>query len=176
MDLGKILKRVNVVRNLYWFIIYLALTLGFFFFYVTESIKDYKMEKLDQFEAVESFKNINANFNTVKKDLNELNAKNRNILLALKNGFSQPDLNKELAPYFKNIKIINKLISKENRYTKHEYHIKAIVNNPSNFYNFVDAINKSENIIKVEHPITFNSSKSGIETSFKVVVYELSNK
>jgi hypothetical protein len=176
MDLGKILKRVNLIRNTYWFIIYLSLTLGFFFGFITDSIKDYKMEKLDQFEAIENYKNVEANYNAVKKDLNELNSQNRNILLALKNGFSNSNLLKELRPYFDNIKIMNSSKSTKDEYIIYDYHISATLTDPSKFYNFASIVNKSENIIKITYPITFNSSSKGIEVSFKVLVYELSNK
>jgi hypothetical protein len=176
MDLGKILKRVNLVRNLYWFIIYLSLSLGFFFGYITNSIKDYKMEKLDQFEATENFKNIEANYNLVKKELNELNSKNRNILLALNNSFSTTSLFKELGPYFKDVKVLNSSTSKDENYIRYEYQVSAKVSSPDTFYHFSETINKSENIIKIAHPITFTSSKNGIEVSFKVFIYELANK
>jgi len=113
----------------------------------------------------------NLNSNTVDT-LKTLRSKNKNIIAAFANTFDAKRFKKLHDGYFSELSIL-----KEPKESKKDgfsvYSVKAVskINSPKTFYDFLDAINKTEWIISINFPINFKRDDKVISSSFTMKVY-----
>jgi hypothetical protein len=116
-------------------------------------------------------------------NLKELQTKNRNIILAYGNLFDPDAFAKRYKGYFKRLRLTAVDVKEpEDIFDIYEVNATSDINSPTDFYEFLDAVNKSENIISIEFPINFVADGSVIRASFKLKVFgadfdnQMSNK
>ena len=103
----------------------------------------------------------------------ELQNKNRHIIDAFAKPFDPERFKRESKKYFTDLSLSNlKKTKNEKGFAVYEVNTTSKINSPKNFYNFLDAVNKGDWIIKVNFPITFKSDGEIIKSSFTMMVYE----
>ncbi len=106
---------------------------------------------------------------------NQTKTKNRHILEAFKNDFDPQLFKSKYGKYF-----IDLSLSKVHDANKSEwyevYEVQTIskIKSPTNFYDFLSAINKSDWIVGVTFPIDFVREGELIHSSFKMQIYKKS--
>jgi len=105
-------------------------------------------------------------------NLKDLQTKNRAIILAYGNLFDSDAFARQYGRYFKRLKLTS-VDTKEKEDIFDVYEVKATsdINSPTDFYDFLDAVNKSENIISIEFPINFVADGPVIHSSFRLKVF-----
>jgi len=105
-------------------------------------------------------------------NLKDLQTNNRNIILSYGNSFDPDAFAKRYRSYFKRLRL-TAMNSKEKESIFDVYKVDALsdIDSPTDFYAFLDALNKSENIISVEFPINFVAKGKTIKASFKLKVF-----
>ena len=125
-----------------------------------------KKERID-FERYEEFH---------KKTLttyNETKTKNRNIIEAFKNSFDPQRFKQEYQKYFIDLTLSKSSPAHQTKwYEVYEVNTTSKIKTPKNFYDFLEAINKSEWIVGVTFPIKFSRQGELIHSSFKMQVYK----
>ncbi|EAK1781906.1 hypothetical protein CVR99_08280, partial [Campylobacter upsaliensis] len=56
-------------------------------------------------------------------------------------------------------------------YLKHTLLVQADLASPKNLYDFIDALQNYDNLIKIDYPLNLKAKKSGIELSFIAKIY-----
>ena len=59
----------------------------------------------------------------------------------------------------------------ESKFTTYDVNTTSLINSPKSFYNFLEAVNKSDWIVAVNFPITFKRDAEMINSSFTMKVY-----
>ncbi len=111
------------------------------------------------------------------KHFNQTKAKNRHIIEALENRFDPTRFKTKYGKYFIDLSLSK--ISDANQskwYEIYEVQTTSKIKSPTNFYNFLEALNKSEWIIGVTFPIDFTREGELIHSSFKMQVYKKSDE
>ena len=65
-----------------------------------------------------------------------------------------------------------KKLDNEEEFSVYEVNTTSEITSPKNFYNFLEAVNKSDWIVGVNFPITFKRDGEIISSSFTMKVYE----
>ena len=107
--------------------------------------------------------------------LKKLQSKNRHVITAFKNEFNPDRFEKKNKDYFSSLVISKKVYtkSKEDEFSVYEVNTTSHISSPKSFYNFLDSINKSDWIIKVNFPINFKREDDMIKSSFTMRVYKV---
>ena len=134
-----------------------------------QDYREQRMEVKKIVSKVDKYQNFHdETFETLK----ELQSKNRHIITAFDNIFDPKRFEKEHKSYFSALSIL-KISKKEDEaeFAVYEVNTTSSISSPKNFYNFLDAVNKSDWIIGVNFPITFKRQGEMIASSFTMKVY-----
>jgi len=168
---------IDVIKNFLFFTLYLIITLLSIAFIIAPAIKKFKKSKQHFYEIKSEFLSIKNHYNSELEKLNNLKKQNKVIILKLRRDFDIKNF-KIFASQF--MKILNIKKDKtdiyKNGFVKTIYYINAFIKSPKNFYDFVDALKKYKNVIKVYFPIDFEKEKDKIKITLKIEHYRLKDK
>ena len=162
-------------QNLYLLILsvfLLIFVLIFSFLVLIPQGKQYR-EKRVQIKKEEAELKVQKNYNEdTTQILKTLRSDNKNIIAAFANTFDSKRFKKLHDGYFSELVILKEPIE-DNKDGFSVYSVKAVskINSPKTFYNFLDAINKTEWIISINFPINFKREGEVISSSFTMKVY-----
>lgn len=173
-NMDNVFKKVNLLKNIYWFVLFLSIVFGLFFGLITPSIKEYRVKNLDLKDSVEKVLNTQKEYDTYKKEMTKIKDENRNMLIAFQNKFTEDNVLNIVKSKIKDMEIVKtKTDSSDSEFIKHEYTLTGTINSPSKFYDLLNSINKAENIIELDFPIEFSKDETKITNQFIIRVYEL---
>ena len=114
--------------------------------------------------------------NEVQERLKELQRENRNIITAFDATFDPYRFQKQHRDYFSALTLsaLSK-VSDDDEFIAYEVNTTSEISSPKSFYEFLDAVNKSDWIISVEFPINFKRDAEMIKSSFTMKVYYADN-
>ena len=105
--------------------------------------------------------------------LKQLQSDNRNIIRAFDTAFSADRFEKKHRAYFSSLSIAKQSAQKsEGEFSVYEVNTTSQISSPKSFYNFLEAVNKSDWIISVNFPINFKRDSELIKSSFTMKVYK----
>lgn len=108
--------------------------------------------------------------------LKKLQSDNRAVITAFDTSFKKVKFEKKHRPYFSSLNI-SKLpsLSKEGEFSVYEVNTTSRISSPKSFYEFLDAVNKSDWIVGINFPINFVRDGELIKSSFSMKVYSNAN-
>ncbi len=144
----------------------------FSFFALIPEGKTYRVKKSElKKENLELQKYQEFNNETLER-LKKLQGDNAHIITAFKAPFNVEQFEKSNKIYFNSLSISEKIrVDNEEEFSVYEVNTTSKINSPKVFYDFLDAINKSDWIIAVNFPINFKKEADMIRSSFTMKVY-----
>jgi len=155
----------------------LVFVLLFSFLVLIPAGKEYRAKKLDLKKyKIEKRKYVDFHEQTYN-DLKDLQSKNRNIILAFDKRFDVVRFKKEYIKFFQTLDVFKKdKAKKQNEFSIYEVNATSHIKSPTKFYDFLEALNKSDWIIEVNFPIEFKRDGDLIRSSFTMKVYHIQKK
>jgi hypothetical protein len=146
----------------------------FSFSFLIPEGKEYRIKRAElKKENIELQKYKNFRDEVLEK-LNKLNTENRRIITAFDKEFDLLRFKKMHSGYFNSLVIKKKVqVEDEEGFNVYEVNTTSQINSPTNFYDFLDAVNKSDWIISVNFPINFKRDDEVISSSFTMKVYNV---
>lgn len=134
--------------------------------------KEYRIKRIALKEELKEYRKYQNFHDETLEKLKDLQSKNRHIIEAFDNPFNPKRFEKQNKLYFSDFSIskISKAKNEEG-FTLYEVNTTSKISSPTNFYDFLDAINKSDWIIGVNFPIKFKRDGELIRSSFTMKVY-----
>ena len=81
------------------------------------------------------------------------------------------------APHFESFTLSElSMHSQDGEFSVYEVNTSSLIQSPQGFYDFLDGVNKSDNIIGVNFPIHFERDANLIKSSFTMHVYVAGQK
>lgn len=114
------------------------------------------------------------NFNDEISDkLKGLQSANRHIITAFDTAFDAERFEKQYKTYFSTMQLTQKqkVGMEDEIFHVYEVNTTSHISSPTTFYDFLDAVNKSDWIIGVNFPIHFKRDAEMISSSFTMQVY-----
>ncbi len=116
-------------------------------------------------------------YETTLKTLNQTKSKNRLVIEAFENSFDPQNFKNRFGKYFIDLDIHKAEKTASNEwYDTYEVNTTSKITSPKNFYDFLDALNKSEWIVGVTFPIDFTKEGELIHSNFTMQVYKKTKK
>ena len=138
--------------------------------------KEYRKNRVEFKKESKELRRYQNFHNEVQERLKELQSENRNIITAFDATFDPYRFQKQHRDYFSALTIsaLSK-VSDDDEFITYEVNTTSEISSPKSFYEFLDAVNKSDWIISVEFPINFKRDSEMIKSSFKMKVYYADN-
>jgi hypothetical protein len=154
----------------------LIFVLLFSFFVLIPKGKEYRGQRntlRGENRELKRYEDFNSDTYTLLK---KLQSDNRHIITAFKTDFNADRFEKQNKEFFSSLVVSKKIyVDKvEDEFSVYEVNTTSHISSPKSFYNFLDSINKSDWIIKVNFPINFKRDGDMILSSFTMRVYKVS--
>ena len=171
--------KINISRqNIYL----LALSLFLFIFVLIFSfsllipkVKEYRNDRAELKKELKELRKYENFRDEVFERLTDLQSVNKHIITAFDREFDIQRFEKMHSVYFNSLSISPKTrLEDQEEFAVYEVNTVSDINSPQSFYEFLDAVNKSDWIISINFPITFKRDKKTIKSSFTMRVYSLS--
>lgn len=168
--------KINISRqNIYLLtvsIFLLIFVLLFSFLVLIPEGQEYRVQRVElkkEMRELRKYQNFN---DEILERLKQLQSDNRNIITAFENLFNAERFEKKHRSHFSSFNVskqINQL--NEGEFIVYEVNTTSQISSPKGFYNFLDAVNKSDWIIGINFPINFKRDGELIKSSFTMKVY-----
>jgi uncharacterized membrane protein YhiD involved in acid resistance len=153
---------------------FLAVVMVFVFLFVIPSIKEFKHKKAEYYQQIKAQKNLSKREKELKQQFEKLEKKYNTALSAFKKDFSEEEFLALAKKYFTNVKLIPGDKKKtENGLQIYKFTADFSARTPVKFYQFIDAVNKMENVVKINFPIELEAQDRNIVLKFNMSVYKL---
>lgn len=150
----------------------LIFIVAFSFLVLIPKGKLYRINKGETHKISLEQKQLQEHYDLVSAELNKLTQENTHIINAYANEFTTKAFYEQNQKYFNSLNISEvKESGIEEGFSVYEVNTISNINSPQNFYEFLDAINKSDWIISVNFPIEFKREDNNIKSSFTMKVY-----
>ncbi len=170
--LDKLMQDFSPMKTLVFFLIFCILCLIVIFAFIVPSVKEYKNTKAEYSRQNTATNKIMQLQDQKEKTLQNTTRKNMKILDALIKKFNKRDFIQYTSNYFSNVRLSKKSESSdENGFTIYELNVTGSLKSPNNFYEFLDGLNRYENIVKADFPINMIAKGDKINASFNIKVY-----
>jgi len=134
--------------------------------------KEYRVKRVKMKKALQEYRKYKTFYDETMQTLKELQSKNRNIITAYDRKFSPARFKQQHKAEFSSLEITKiKHAKNYEGFSVYEVNTTSHISSPKNFYNFLDAVNKSDWIIGVNFPIKFRRDGEMIQSSFTMKVY-----
>ena len=158
-------------------VVFLMIVFIFAFAFLIPTGKEYRVARLDVKKISYQVDTIQNEYDKVYDNLKTLQTDNRHIITAYKSIFNPERFVKMNSSYFKSF-TLSKLSthSEDEEFAVYEVNTSSLIESPQGFYDFLDGVNKSDNIIGVNFPIDFKRDANLIKSSFTMHVYIANTK
>ena len=168
--------KISISRpTLYLIILSIFLLLFVFLFSFLVLIpegKEYRKSRLALKQESKDLREFQAFHDETYAHLKDLQSKNKQIIIAFDNTFSTDKFRKLYTTYFSSLQISpQQKIKDDGIFTTYEVNTTSEIRSPKSFYDFLEALNKSDWIIGVDFPINFKRDGELINSSFTMKVY-----
>ena len=135
--------------------------------------KNYRIKRVELKKAQQEYDKYKNFHDETFDTLKNLQSKNRTIITAFDRIFSPTRFEKQYKNAFSSLKLSRvSRVADEDGFSVYEVNTTSHIASPTNFYDFLDALNKSDWIIGVNFPIKFIRDGEMIKSSFTMKVYE----
>ena len=154
----------------------MVICFGFIFVLIIPNIKEYRVKKSEYRNEFALFEKAQKRYKEKRGELSRLKSENLKILVNFTNSFSEEKFLKYCEKFFSNVSL-KKTGSKNHKknFILYELNVSSRLSTPTNFYNFLDSLNRYENIIETDFPIELKAKNNLISATFKIKVYELNS-
>ena len=153
------------------FVLFLLILL-FSFLVLIPKGKEYRKERIEVKKARKELRKYQNFHDQTVEDLQVLQKKNRNTIVAFDTVFNQGRFEKQYRSYFSSL-ALSKLQNsvKDDEFVSYEVNTTSQISSPKSFYEFIEALNKADWIIGVNFPIAFKRDGELIKSSFTMKIY-----
>jgi len=168
--------KINISRQhiylLFVSLFLLVFVLLFSFLVLIPAGQEYRIKRVELKKTTKEYRKYENFHDETAQTLKDMQSKNRNIITAFDKTFN-PDRFEKLHKNFFTSLSISKVAydGVEDEFSVYEVNTTSFLNSPKSFYQFLDALNKTEWIVGVRFPIDFKRDGEMIKSSFTMKVY-----
>lgn len=152
----------------------LIFVLMFSFLLLIPEGKEYRIKKSDIAKEMRELRKYEDFRDEIADKLSVLSSDNRRVITAFDKEFDAQRFEKINSAYFNSLKISKQSNTiADGKFNIYEVNTTSEINSPKSFYDFLEAVNKSDWIIGINFPINFKREDEMIRSSFTMRVYSV---
>lgn len=174
MSKDRSLQNIDVTKLLIYVLLFIVACLVMIFGFLVPNIKEYKQVKYESRMQIAASAQTQRIYDTKSKALNEIKQNDKAVLDALENKFNADKFAQFASKYFTNVNLSEpKEAAKNGEISVYELTVTGSMKTPAKFYEFMDALQSYENIVKIDLPIKMRKEAEKIDATFSVKIYSL---
>ena len=133
--------------------------------------KDYRKNRVELKVNSKELRKYQNFYDETEDTFKELQKKHRHIIVAFDSKFDPKRFQKQYKSHFSSLELSKlKKGARKEEFITYEVNTTSQISSPKSFYNFLDAVNKSDWIIGVNFPIEFKRDGKLIKSTFTMQV------
>lgn len=174
MSKDRSLQNIDVTKLLIYVLLFIVACLVMIFGFLVPNIKEYKQVKYESRMQIAASAQTQRIYDAKSKALNEIKQNDKAVLDALESKFDADKFAQFASKYFTNVNLSEpKEAAKNGEISVYELTVTGSMNTPAKFYEFMDALQSYENIVKIDLPIKMRKEAEKIDATFGVKIYSL---
>lgn len=174
MSKDRSLQNIDVTKLLIYVLLFIVACLVMIFGFLVPNIKEYKQVKYESRMQIAASAQTQRIYDAKSKALNEIKQNDKAVLDALKNKFDADKFAQFASKYFTNVNLSEpKEAAKNGEISVYELTVTGSMKTPAKFYEFMNALQSYENIVKIDLPIKMRKEAEKIDATFGVKIYSL---
>jgi hypothetical protein len=175
------MKKVSIpTQVIYLFVLsFLLITISllFSFYGLVPQGKEYRNARIDLKKEQAILDQYQQQYDETYEQLKDLQSKNEHIIRAYENSFRPDRFIKMYKELFDSLELKElKHATKAEPFFVYRVDTISKITSPQKFYEFLEAINKSDWIIQIDFPITFERDKKLIKSTFTMKIFSNENQ
>ena len=174
--IDKSLEEIDIVKLLLFLLIFVVISMVLIFALIVPDIKMFKQAKAEHRSQYMTTSRVENILSEKEKELKQLSSDNRKVLDAFANTFDESRFIRYTMQFFDDVtlaKIKKEDTPQEGEFVMYELNVTSSLKSPNNFYEFLEGLNRYENIVKADFPIEMKTHDGKIRSHFNIKVYEL---
>ena len=174
MSKDRSLQNIDVTKLLIYVLLFIVACLVMIFGFLVPNIKEYKQVKYESRMQIAASAQTQRIYDAKSKALNEIKQNDKAVLDALESKFDADKFAQFASKYFTNVNLSEpKEAAKNGEISVCELTVTGSMKTPAKFYEFMDALQSYENIVKIDLPIKMRKDAEKIDATFGVKIYSL---
>lgn len=174
MSKDRSLQNIDVTKLLIYVLLFIVACLVIIFGFLVPNIKEYKQVKYESRMQIAASAQTQRIYDAKSKALNEIKQNDKAVLNALESKFDADKFAQFASKYFTNVNLSEpKEAAKNGEISVYELTVTSSMKTPAKFYEFMDALQSYENIVKIDLPIKMRKDAEKIDATFGVKIYSL---
>jgi len=172
--MDKSMEKIDIVKLLLYLLIFIVVTLFMILIVIVPNIKEYRASKVVYKKAFVHKMRVENVLTDRDNELRNLSTENRRAITSFVHKFSTDNFIEYAGKFFNKVSLIE--IEKKDykkEFVEYELKVSSSLKSPTNFYNFLEGLNRYENIIQADFPIQMESNASTISSTFTIKVYDI---
>jgi len=174
MSKDRSLQNIDITKLLIYVLVFIVACLVMIFAFLVPSIKEYKQVKYESRMQIAASAQTQRLYDAKSKALNEIKQNDKAALDALENKFDVENFTQFASKYFMNVNLSEpKEAVKNGEISIYGLTVTGSMKTPTKFYEFIDALQSYENIVKIDFPIKMRKDTEKIDATFGIKIYSL---
>jgi len=174
-NLDRSLEKIDLMKLLIFLMAFIVITFGLIFTLVIPSVKEHRVLKAEHKRVMVHKTRVENLYLEREAELSKLKSDNAHSIKAFKHTFSQEEFLNYARTFFSDVHL-NQISQSgfQKEFTEYELNVTSSLKTPTNFYTFLEGLNRYSNIIQADFPIHLEATgKDNITSTFKIKVYDL---
>lgn len=168
------LDKIDIMKLLIFLMIFIVVTFAFVFLLIIPNVKEHRVLQAEYKRVLVHKTRVENLFLERETELSKLKAENVHIIGAFQHPFTQEEFTRYAGKFFNHVSLTEVTKSEyKKEFVEYELNVTSMLKTPTNFYNFLEGLNRYSSIVQADFPIYLESSKESISSTFKIKVYDL---
>jgi len=168
------LEKIDLMKLLIFLMVFIVITFTFVFVLIIPNVKEHRILQAEYKRVLVHKNRVENLFLEREAELSKLKAENVHIIGAFKHPFTPEEFTRYAGKFFKQVSLTEVTKSEyKKEFVEYELNVTSTLKTPTNFYNFLEGLNRYSSIVQADFPIHLESTKESISSTFKIKVYDL---
>ena len=168
------LDKIDIMKLLIFLMVFIIVTFAFIFLLIIPNVKEHRILQAEYKRVLVHKTRVENLFLERETELSKLKAENAHVISAFKHPFTQEEFIRYTGKFFSQVSLTEITKSEyKKEFVEYELNVTSMLKTPTNFYNFLEGLNRYSSIVQADFPIHLESSKESISSTFKIKVYDL---
>lgn len=173
-SLDRSLEKIDIMKLLIFLMVFIIITFSFVFLLIIPNVKEHRVLQAEYKRVLVHKTRVENLFLEREAELSKLKAENVHIMGAFKHPFTQEEFIRYAGTFFNQVSLTEVTKSDyKKEFVEYELNVTSTLKTPTNFYNFLEGLNRYSSIVQADFPIHLESGKENISSTFKIKVYDL---
>lgn len=173
-NIDRSLEKIDIMKLLLFLMAFIVITFSIVFLMIIPNVKEHRALQTEYKRVLVHKTRVENLYLEREAELSKLKVENDAVIKAFKHVFTQEEFITYARKFFAEVHLTQITKSEyKKEFVEYELNVTSTLKTPTNFYSFLEGLNRYSSIVQADFPIHLESGKDSITSTFKLKVYDL---